>query len=126
MDDYHQKLTKSYVNDLPSPIDGSYNLDDLHIVVPKPGSVAFHRYGKEIAVTVAGKNFWFCYSVKVGSHKESVRAADVSEKSIQFHYNPEEKPNISADCNEISVAIFTHFRNPVRTTVQVKHKVFKP
>lgn len=123
MDDYHRKLAKSYVNDLPSPISGSYRLGDLHVVVPKPASVAFHRYGKEIAVTVSGENFWFCYNVKAGSHRENVRAADVSEKSIQFHYNPEERPNISADCNEIGITVFTHFRNPVRATVQVKHKV---
>ena len=121
MVEYHQKVAKTYVKQL--PMSNCVKVEGLSVVEAVPKAVAFHRYGKEIAVTLSGNNFWFCCDVKVGALKEEVRAADVSEKCIQFHYNPEDKPDISADCNEISVTVFTHFRNPVRKTVQVKHKV---
>ena len=66
MDDYHQKLIKSYIKKLPSPADGTHcKLEDLHVVKPKPGSVAFHRYGKEIAVTVSSENFGFATMLKL-------------------------------------------------------------
>ena len=121
MNDYHEKVAKSYVKHLP-PTAGT-KLKDLSVVEAEPKVVAFHRFGKEVAVTVSGNNFWFCCDVKVGTLKEKIRAADVSEKCIQFHYSPEDKPDVSTDCNEINVALFTHFRNPVRKNVQVKHKV---
>ena len=99
------------------------SMGDLMLTKPSIGSVSFHRHGKQIAVTIKGNNMWFCYQVKVGKHWEKIEARDVSQRSIQFNYDPESNPGLSSDEVNINVSLCTHFHNPVRGKVKIDHKV---
>ena len=90
---------------------------------PSSKTVAFHRHGKEVAVTLSGDNLWFCHEVKVGPHKENVMAEHVSQKSIQFNFDFKDETHRSFGSDQIKVALSSHFSNPVKATVPVVHKV---
>ena len=99
------------------------SLTDLEVAKPRIESVSFHRHGKEIAVTIKGRNLWFCYQVKVDKHTEKINAQNVSKQSIQFNYDPELNRKISSDSAEINVSTWTHFCEQTRKKVKTDHKV---
>ena len=99
------------------------SLTDLEVAKPSIESVSFHRHGKEIAVTIKGRNLWFCYQVKVDKHREKIKAQNVSKQSIQFNYDPELNRKISSDSAEINVSMWTHFYEQTRKKVKTDHKV---
>ena len=122
MASYHSKVVKSYTKQFLPAINAPPS--KVQAVTPSVESVAFHRFGKEIAVTVKGDNLWFCYQIKVGPCKEKVVGKDVSQKSIQFNIFPDDHPNLTSDSDHVKVALSSHFSNPVRNSrVDVKHKV---
>lgn len=91
---------------------------------PSATSVTFHRYGKQISVTLNGENLWFCYHIQVGPHKKKVLAKDTSQRSLQFVYNPEDESKMSSDIDHVRVTLSSHFCNPVKDgKVEVTHKV---
>ena len=91
---------------------------------PSTKSIAFHRYGKEVSVTVNGDNLWFCYDIQVGPHKKKVLAKDTSQRSLQFNYDPEDESKMSSDIDHVKVTLCSHFCNPVKDgKVEVTHKV---
>ncbi len=91
---------------------------------PEIYSVSFHRYGKEFAITISGENLWFCNQVKVGTLKQPIGAENVSQKSLQFNCNLEDKQGVSSTADQTSVKIWSHFSSPVTNReTAVKHKV---
>ena len=108
--------------DIPSPC--ASPVLEMKTLKPAANSVAFHRHGKEVAVTLSGDNLWFCHEIKVGSHTENVTAEDASQKSIQFNFNFEDETRIPFNSDQIKVALSNHFSNPVKESVPVTHKVF--
>ncbi len=114
---------KCFVKD---PPETASVLPELALVKPVVDSVSFHRYGKEIAITVTGDNLWFCNKVKVGTLTQSINAEDISQKELQFYRNFEDITSISStsDHNHIKVRIWNHFSKPVSNPeATVKHKV---
>ena len=99
------------------------SLADLEVAKPSIESVSFHRHGKEIAVTIKGRNLWFCYQVKVDKHTEKIMAQNVSKQSIQFNYDPELSRKMSSDSTKINVSMWTHFCEQTRKKVKTDHKV---
>ena len=96
---------------------------EMKALKPAANSVAFHRHGKEVAVTLSGDNLWFCHEIKVGAHAESVTAEDSSQKSIQFNFNFEDETRIPFNSDLMKVVLSNHFSNPVKKSVPVIHKV---
>ena len=91
---------------------------------PSAVSVAFHRYGKEVSVTVNGENLWFCYHIQVGAHKKMVIAKHTSQRSLQFNYDPENESKMSSDIDHVKVVLSSHFCHTVKdSNIRVTHKV---
>ena len=96
-------------------------LSEVKIVIH---SVSFHRYGKEFAITITGEHLWFSNQVKVGKLRQIINAENVSQKSLQFNCNIEDKLNFSSTGDHISVKVWSHFSSPVTNQeTTVKHKV---
>lgn len=127
MEVYHRMLFRGFIDQPPKydiPSLCTSPVLEMKTLKPAANSVAFHRHGKEVAVTLSGDNLWFCHEIKVGSHTENVTAEDASQKSIQFNFNFEDETRIPFNSDQIKVALSNHFSNPVKENVPVTHKVF--
>ena len=115
---------KSFVKGIPPPC--VVTPSEVQIVKPIIHSVSFHRYGIEFAITITGENLWFCNQVKVGTLKQVISAENVSQKSLQFNCNLEDKPSFSSTGDHTSVKLWSHFSSPVsEREAAVKHKVIQ-
>ena len=126
MENYHRVLIRAFLDqplkyNIPTPCTSP--VPEMKALKPSSKTVAFHRHGKEVAVTLSGDNLWFCHVIKVGSHRENVMAEHISQKSIQFNFNFEDETHRSFGSDQIKVALSSHFSNPVKETVPVVHKV---
>lgn len=128
MENYHRVLFRAFLDQPPkynTPPPCTSTVPEMKALKPSSKTVAFHRHGKEVAVTLSGDNLWFCHEIKVGPHKENVMAEHVSQKSIQFNFNFKDETHNSFGSDKIKVALSSHFSNPVKATVPVVHKVMK-
>ena len=126
MENYHRILFRAFLDQPPKyniPPPCASAVPEMKALKPSSKTVAFHRHGKEVAVTLSGDNLWFCHEIKVGSHRENVMAEHVSQKSIQFNFNFKDEAHNSFGSDQIKVALSSHFSNPVKATVPVVHKV---
>ena len=124
MEYYHQKILKSHIKVLPSAC--GVPVAEVNLLKPAIDSVSFHRYGKELAITITGRNLWFCNEFQVGSLAQCVSAENTSQQSIQFNLEFEDinKPNFSATENHVKVCVWSHFSRPIRKDeTEVKRKV---
>ena len=126
MENYHRVLFRVFIDqplkyNTPSPCTSL--VQEMKALKPSSKTVAFHRHGKEVAVTLSGNNLWFCHEIKVGPHRENVMAEHVSQKSIQFNFNFKDETHHSFGSDKIKVSLSSHFSNPVKATVPVVHKV---
>ena len=124
MENYHRVLFRVFIDQPPkynTPPPCASPVQEMKALKPSSKTVAFHRHGKEVAVTLSGNNLWFCHEIKVGPHKENVMADHISQKAIQFNFKDETHHSFGSD--QIKVTLSSHFSNPVKATVPVVHKV---
>ena len=128
MENYHRILFRAFLDQPPkynTPPPCASAVPEMKALKPSSKTVAFHRHGKEVAVTLSGDNLWFCHEIKVGPHIENVMAEHVSQKSIQFNFNFKDETHHSFSSDQIKVALSSHFSNPIKGKVPVVHKVIK-
>ena len=97
----------------------------LPVTIMKPviKSVSFHRYGKELAITISGDNLWFSFYVKVETYRQIISVKDAAQKCLQFNCNIEKIITFS-DNDYVSVKVWSHFSSPIFSKkTEVKHKV---
>ena len=124
MENYHRVLFRIFIDQPPkydTPPPCASPVPEMKALKPSSKTVAFHRHGKEVAVTLSGDNLWFCHEIKVGPHRENGMADHISQKSIQFNFKDETHHSFGSD--QIKVTLSSHFSNPVKATVPVVHKV---
>ena len=126
MENYHRVLFRIFIDQTPKyniPPPCASPVPEMKALKPSSKTVAFHRHGKEVAVTLSGDNLWFCHEIKVGPHRENGMADHISQKSIQFNFNFKDETHHSFGSDKIKVTLSSHFSNPVKATVPVVHKV---
>lgn len=120
---YHRKINLSGIK---APTEKSTSdLPELEILMPEVESVSFHRYGKDLAITVSGKNMWFSNKVEVCSLSQPIAAKDSRPKSLQFNRNEKDVVDcIKTNSDYVKVELYSHFSEKVMSTkVPVEHKV---
>ncbi len=80
-----------------------HTLGVVDLLRPSIEAVELRHHGSEKAVTLEGRNLWFCYQISVGSHPVKTPHQDLSGTSIQFNV-----PNVPI----VNIVVF--YTNPYR------------
>ncbi len=120
MTGYSQKLFHAFLDRAPKydlPPWSKHTLGAVGLLRPSIEAVDLQHHGSEKAVTMKGKNLWFCYQVSVGGHSVKTPPQDLSGTSIQF--NVPQSKDIATDGGIVKVTTQSHFSKPVKCEVSI-------
>lgn len=90
---------------------------------PTANSIAFHRHGNELAITLEGTDLWFVTSIQVGPLKSlCVSAKATNQNVIQFNLQYKPDSQVTAD-EEADVIVESQFYEPIKCSLKVTKKV---
>ena len=89
-------------------------------------SLEYHHYDDLDSIVIRGENLWFLHQVRV-ARSLLTQPQDVNSNLVQFSCPPTAANTQQASSSEASasadVAGFSHFSDPIATSVPVSHKV---
>ena len=83
----------------------------------------YHHYDDLDSILIRGENLWFLHQVRIARNLLT-QPQDVSSNLVQFSCPPTAQRACSTEASaSADVAAFSHFSEPVSSSVPVSHKV---
>ena len=100
------------------------SVKDVTPIKPVANSIAFHRHGNELAITLEGNDLWFVSSIQVGPLKNlSACAGKTNQNSIQFNLQYKADYAELTAGEEVDVIVKSQFYKPINCSLKVAKKV---
>ena len=125
---YLDKVTQINAGDDSSsnPSEPRKPVTEANSLKPLVQSLEYHHYDDLDGVLIRGGNLWFLHQIRIADSLLT-QPQDVSSNLIQFSCPPTATNTQQAGSNEASASIdveaFSHFSDPVTSSVPVSHKV---